>query len=375
MNRKIYLLQPQGLVEMGERGFESEDKLQALLALHPQLLAGDQFDDAEPRQWLLVGREAAIPSDASGRGRWFADHLFVDQDAVVTFVEVKRSSDTRIRREVVGQMLDYAANAVAYAQAEHLQRGFEEECRIRSSDPEKTLEVFLKGRSGAVEFWQNVKTNLEAGKIRLVFVADEIPHELRLVVEFLNKQMDPAEVLAVEVKRYTGEGLETIVPALVGRTAEAQLRKTGLVPPRTWDEPAFFDALATRCGTAEADAAKQILAWSKAHSTYVWWGRGARWGSFVPCVTHNGVEHLPFAVWTYGTVEIYFQWYIGKPAFDSAERRMELSRRLNEIPGVSIPEDAITRRPGIPLSALAADGNVSRFLSVFEWFLEEVRKT
>ena len=27
-----------------------------------------------------------------------------------TLVEVKRSSDTRIRREVVGQMLDYAAN-------------------------------------------------------------------------------------------------------------------------------------------------------------------------------------------------------------------------------------------------------------------------
>jgi hypothetical protein len=33
-----------------------------------------------------------------------------DQNAVPTLVEVKRSSDTRIRREVVGQMLDYAAN-------------------------------------------------------------------------------------------------------------------------------------------------------------------------------------------------------------------------------------------------------------------------
>jgi hypothetical protein len=39
---------------------------------------------------------------------------FVDQDAVPTFVEVKRSSDTRLRREVVGQMLDYAANASAH---------------------------------------------------------------------------------------------------------------------------------------------------------------------------------------------------------------------------------------------------------------------
>lgn len=36
------------------------------------------------------------------------DHLFVDQDAIPTLVEVKRSSDTRIRREVVGQLLEYS---------------------------------------------------------------------------------------------------------------------------------------------------------------------------------------------------------------------------------------------------------------------------
>jgi len=45
---------------------------------------------------------------------WFVDHLLIDQDGIPTLVEVKRSTDTRIRREVVGQMLDYAANAVVY---------------------------------------------------------------------------------------------------------------------------------------------------------------------------------------------------------------------------------------------------------------------
>jgi ribosomal protein L30E len=34
-----------------------------------------------------------------------------------------------------------------------------------------------------------VDANLRAGKVRLVFVADEIPAELRRVVEFLNSQM------------------------------------------------------------------------------------------------------------------------------------------------------------------------------------------
>ena len=45
-------------------------------------------------------------------GRWTI--CFLDQDGIPTLVEVKRASDTRIRREVVGQMFDYAANALLH---------------------------------------------------------------------------------------------------------------------------------------------------------------------------------------------------------------------------------------------------------------------
>ncbi len=48
----------------------------------------------------------------------------------------------------------------------------------------------------------------------MLFVADEIPFQLRRIVEFLNAQMSEAEVLAViEVKQYVGQGLQTLVPA------------------------------------------------------------------------------------------------------------------------------------------------------------------
>ena len=96
---------------MTQQPYESEALLQRLLATHPSVLAGDQFNIAEPRRWLLVSREAGVPCEIGGPDRWSLDHLFVDQDSIPTLVEVKRSSDTRIRREVVGQMLDYAANA------------------------------------------------------------------------------------------------------------------------------------------------------------------------------------------------------------------------------------------------------------------------
>jgi hypothetical protein len=44
---------------------------------------------------------------------------------VPTLIEVKRQSDTRLRREVVGQMLDYAANAVVYWRIDQLRAEFE----------------------------------------------------------------------------------------------------------------------------------------------------------------------------------------------------------------------------------------------------------
>lgn len=51
-----------------------------------------------------------IPNDENGGAIWSIDYLFLDQNGIPTLVEVKRSTDTRIRREVVGQMLDYASS-------------------------------------------------------------------------------------------------------------------------------------------------------------------------------------------------------------------------------------------------------------------------
>src|ERR1700730_18039012 len=122
------------LVAMQPANFATEDVFQRLLADFPLLLSGDQIDVASPRKWLLISREKSIPSQDGGSARWSADHLFMDQDSVPTIVEVKRHTDTRLRREVVGQMLDYAANAVVYWPVEELRAEFEANCQARRVD-------------------------------------------------------------------------------------------------------------------------------------------------------------------------------------------------------------------------------------------------
>ncbi len=113
MPEGIFLVQPdKTLTELTEQPYDSEALLQGLLAEYSDLLAGKQIDPGAPGRRLLVTCEASVPDELGGAGRWSVDHLFLDQEGIPTLVEVKRSSDTRIRREVVGQMLDYAENGV-----------------------------------------------------------------------------------------------------------------------------------------------------------------------------------------------------------------------------------------------------------------------
>ena len=375
MSRGIFLIHNNGqLVELREQAYDSEALLQELLANYPSLLAGDQIDPSQPRRWLLIAREAGVPGEQGGGVRWAVDHLFLDQDAVPTLVEVKRSSDTRIRREVVGQMLDYAANAVVYWPVDHLYAQFEIQCRARNLDPDQELAAFLGPTADPTTFWQRAKTHLQAGRVRLVFVADVIPPELRRIIEFLNQQMDPAEVLGVEIRHYTGEGLRTLVPSVVGQTSEAQQRKTGPGSERPqWDEPSFFEHLANQRPPEEVAVAHSILEWASQRVTHIWWGKGQRAGSFVPTLEHQGTDHQLFAAWSSGSVEIYFYWYAYKPLFASEARRLEILEKLNAIPGIALPESAIRRRPNIPLADLVGDNRLNQFLAVFDWYLEQVK--
>jgi hypothetical protein len=360
------------VVGLTQQPFATEDGLQQLLANIPDLLPGSQIDQAVPRRWLFVSREVALASETDGGARWAVDHLFLDQEAIPTIVEVKRSSDSRIRREVVGQMLDYAANAVVYWPVEQVRGFLRSRCEAQGMDPDQLLDEFLEEGDSSEEFWSRLKTNLQAGKVRLVFVADEIPAELQRVVEFLNEQMDPAEVLAVEIRQYVGDGLKTLVPRVLGVTARAQQKKPSS-GGQQWNEQTFFKALEENKGAELCRATRRILDWCRNRGLRVWWGRGAKMGSFVAVLDWKEKGYQMFAAWSYGAVEIYFQWLLRKPPFDAEGKRRELLGKLNQIPGVNLPEDSITRRPSINGGALVQEDSMKAFLEAMDWVIREIK--
>lgn len=112
----VYLMRDDGTTTTMDRvRCQNEDReLQLILEQNFDLLPGDQIDPENPRRWLLIKREMPVPDPSTGIDRWSIDFMFADQDAIPTFVECKRFTDTRARREVVGQMLEYAANGHHY---------------------------------------------------------------------------------------------------------------------------------------------------------------------------------------------------------------------------------------------------------------------
>jgi hypothetical protein len=161
-------------------------------------------------------------------GRWSLDHLFLDQDGMPTFVECKRSVDTRTRREVVVQMLDYAANGVEYWSMDRLRQSADETAQQQGKKLDEGIARLLDQEGPDIQaYWTRVEENLHNRKIRLLFVTDEVPRELRRLVEFLNEELTHVEVLAVEIKQFQGQdtdGHKALVPRVLGLT-EAVIEK------------------------------------------------------------------------------------------------------------------------------------------------------
>ena len=247
MVERIYLMSEDGLSPLEEQRFESEEALQELIASHPELIDGEQIRPGDARRWILITREMGIAN------RWAVDHLIIDQDAIPTLVEVKRGENSQVRREVVGQMMDYAAHWTGTWSINEIRQTFEN----NEDDPEGALAALLQDDEPDTDaFWDNVATNLSAKRLRLLFLADKIPDELARVVEFLNEQMPRVEVLAVEVKQFTAESssARTLVPRIIGRLSAKPSRSSG--GSRSMTRSSFFEQLS---GDDVRQAAEQLL--------------------------------------------------------------------------------------------------------------------
>lgn len=350
-----------GLRRMTPSAPENEDRMQALVAQYPELITDGDGD------LLLVTREAAI-GDGEALGRWSLDHLFVTREAVPVLVELKRASDTRIRREVVGQLIDYAANASAHWAAGTIAAAFAKTAGLDRAD--EILAEFIGDRDPD-EFWRQVDSNLASGRIKLVFVADVIPRELAIVVEFLNSQMR-ADVRAVELRWFAGEGgVTTLSPRIIGGSEQATATKSrSNQPPMdvgTWiQERIARHGLEMVAGVERACA----IATTAGGDVFIPSTRGSIIASWP---TEDGKLVYPLGVYPSGMVVLRLGYLKYRPAFSAEDDRRGLYDELTRIVG-GLHTQSLAGEPGFSAKQLNDDKIADAFSRFLEGVVERGRR-
>lgn len=352
----IYMVDADGsLRRMTPSAPENEDKMQALVAKYPELITDGDGD------LLLIRREQSIADGEGGDGRWSLDHLFVTRDAIPVLVELKRAADTRLRREVVGQMLDYAANATAYWQSGRIAEGFSATVTEAGRDPDAVLGEFI-GEQEPEMFWGQVDANFKAGRIKLVFVADEIPRELARVVEFLNDQMR-ADVRAVELRWFAGDsGVITLSPRVIGETERAAAAKIASPKLEPISVEQWLEKYIRPLGEEAMQGSAAYLNMLDRLGGAVELGakQGSIYGRFTGT---DGKPFYPFHLWRAGTLSLSLLWLQARPALREEAARKQLLESLVEVVGAM----STTNLTGFPAFKVAILANPSIASRVEAW--------
>lgn len=191
-----------------------EATLRDLIASHPDLLPVHQLDPSYGRL-ATVTRELSIP------GVGFVDVLLVDENGRLVVVECKLWRNPQARREVVGQILDYARELSRYGY-EDLQRQVAIATR-REGNVLYELAAGVGCSMQEADFVDRVSRDLQAGRILLLVIGDGIGEGTRRIGEYLRDQPGLAFTFGlVEMAEYQTPGESGISRTIIQPRVLAQ---------------------------------------------------------------------------------------------------------------------------------------------------------
>ncbi|MDX0356756.1 hypothetical protein GOL49_14705 [Sinorhizobium medicae] len=162
-------------------------------------------------------------------------------------------------------MFDYAANGPSYWSLSDLRDAFAATNKKACADPAEALRLLLGEQIDVEVFWSQVEDNLRNGRIRMIFLVDEMPEELLRIVEFLARQLRDAEVYAVEVRQHVGATGQVLATNILGQTQNDQQKISKSRTATTLSQEEWFEAFRARHGESALAVARKISRWASDH--------------------------------------------------------------------------------------------------------------
>ena len=156
------------------------------------------------------------------------DNLFISPQGYLTIVETKLWRNPEARRQVVGQIIDYAKDISTWSY-EHLDNKVREYSNKRNANNKGILDIIEDLQDiDEIEKRNIVDTisrNLQKGRFLLLIVGDGIRESVEAMVDFLQKTpqlLFTLALLELQVYELEGDGAGSflIIPQIVVRTRE-----------------------------------------------------------------------------------------------------------------------------------------------------------
>lgn len=200
-----------------EKHFD-EGWLQDLLRVHPELLPVEEIEPAFV-PLVTIGREVPTPVGP-------IDNLYISPQGYLCIVETKLWRNPQARREVVGQIIDYAKEIAQWTfdDLEACVRAYNEQYEQTDRGVLDTLrqveQIDPSEEAGLVDA---ITRNLQRGRFLLLIVGDGIRESVEAMAEYLSQTPQLYFTLAlVELQIYSLGDNDNwlVVPQIVARTRE-----------------------------------------------------------------------------------------------------------------------------------------------------------
>ena len=282
-------------IPLNEKHFQ-ENWLQKIIHKNPQILPIDDIESGFA-PLISLGREI---STSVG----YIDNLYISPNGYLTIVETKLWRNPEAKREVVGQIIDYAKELTNWNFTK-LNDGVKNSSQLYNNNSKGIIELindFEKiEEHEEYKIIDNIERNLKRGRFLLLIVGDGIRESVEEMVDFLSNTPQIQFTLGlVELQFYKNPNIEgelIAIPNLITRTREItraivkiENSTTGNVTIETdfieekvkpitvrttITEDDFFEQLQQNTDFESAEFAKHILATVKEKGYFVEWRQGA----------------------------------------------------------------------------------------------------
>jgi hypothetical protein len=198
-----------------------EGWIQELIRANPELLPVDEIEPVFS-PLVAIGREVSTNAGP-------IDNLYLSPQGYLTIVETKLWRNPEARREVVGQIIDYAKEISkwSYNELEERVRSYNQQYRGTNSGIIETLQLEQEDIEEDDEsfFIDTVSRNIQQGRFLLLIVGDGIRESVEDMIDFLAQTPQLQFTLAlVELQIYELDSNQDqsllIIPQVVTRTRE-----------------------------------------------------------------------------------------------------------------------------------------------------------